>query len=244
MRRVVEVDRRQRPALLRAQLVEHAVLRHLEEPRRELAAEREPRQALEDAQEDLLRQVLGERLVAVRQAKDVVVDRRLVRAQDDRERTLVTPLGLPEDRQDLAVGATREPEYSPVLGGIHPPYVRIYEVFTRHFQRRLDSQEMQGRRRQIGQLAALPEASPRRRHDQRHGVRRVRRVRADAVGLEHLLGVAVVGRDQADTAELGRRARRRGRGSGRPSRPPRSRPGSSPVWPTMSGFAKLTTQNA
>ena len=99
VRRVVERDRRQRPALLRAQLVEHAVLRHLEEPGRELAAEREPRQPLEDAQEDLLRQILGERLVAVRQAEHVVVDRRLVGAQDDRERTLVAPLGLPEDGQ-------------------------------------------------------------------------------------------------------------------------------------------------
>ena len=36
--------------------------------------------------------------------------------------------------------------------------------------------------------------------DQRHGIRRVGRVRADAVCLEHLLRVAVVGRHEADAA--------------------------------------------
>src|SRR5919202_1468415 len=46
-----------------AQLVEDAVLRHLEQPRRELRPQREPRQPLEDAEEDLLRQVLGQRPV-------------------------------------------------------------------------------------------------------------------------------------------------------------------------------------
>ena len=80
-----------RPALARAQLVEHAVLRHLEEPGRELAAERELRQALEDAEEDLLRQVLGERPVAD-EPEHVVEDRRLVRPDDQREGALVTPL--------------------------------------------------------------------------------------------------------------------------------------------------------
>ena len=95
-RDVVEVDRRQRPALARTQLVEHAVLRHLEEPRRELAAEREARQPLEDAQEHLLRQILGERPVAVRQPQDVVVDRRLVHPHDDGECTFVPVLGLPQ----------------------------------------------------------------------------------------------------------------------------------------------------
>ena len=84
--------------LVRAQLVEHAVLRHLEEPRRELAAQRELREALEDAEKDLLREVLGERAV-VDEPQDVVVDGRLVRPDDDREGSLVTPLSLAEDRQ-------------------------------------------------------------------------------------------------------------------------------------------------
>jgi len=99
LRRIVEVDRVERTPLLRPQLVEHAVLRHLEEPRRELAAEREARQSLEDAHEHFLGQVLGERLVAVRQPQHVVVDRCLVRPQDDRERTLIAPLGLSQNGQ-------------------------------------------------------------------------------------------------------------------------------------------------
>src|SRR3954471_19143286 len=60
LRGVVERDGRARPPLARAQLVEHAVLRHLEEPRRELRAQRELRESLEDAEEDLLRQILSQ----------------------------------------------------------------------------------------------------------------------------------------------------------------------------------------
>src|SRR5204863_9457268 len=78
------------------ELVEHAVLRHLEEPGRELRAEREARQALEDAEEDLLRQVFGERAIAD-EAKDVVEDRSLVCAKDERECSLVTTLSFPQD---------------------------------------------------------------------------------------------------------------------------------------------------
>ena len=54
------------------------------------------RQALEDAEEDLLRQILGERPVAD-EPQDVVVDRHLVRAHDDREGALITTLCLPQD---------------------------------------------------------------------------------------------------------------------------------------------------
>ena len=157
MRRVVERDRRQRPALLRAQLVEHAVLRHLEEPRRELAAEREPRQPLEDAQEHLLRQVLRERLVAVRQPQDVVVDRRLVRAEDDRERTLVTPLGLPEDGQIWLWERQESRSIAPFSADSIAPYVRFTRSSPVISSGGVDSQEMQGSRREIGQLATLPE---------------------------------------------------------------------------------------
>ena len=87
-----------RTALDRAQLVEHAVLRDLEEPRREARPQREARQALEDTEEDLLRQILGEAAVA-RQPQDVVVDRLLVRPHDDRECTLVAPLGLTQNAE-------------------------------------------------------------------------------------------------------------------------------------------------
>ena len=90
-------DDRARPALDGPQLVEHAVLRHLEEPRRELRAQREPRQALVDAQEDLLRQILGQRPVAD-EAQDVVEDRHLVGADDEREGPFVASLSLPQDR--------------------------------------------------------------------------------------------------------------------------------------------------
>ena len=54
------------------------------------------RQPLEDAQEDLLRQVLGERAVAD-EPQHVVEDRHLVGAHDDRERAFVTTLCLPQD---------------------------------------------------------------------------------------------------------------------------------------------------
>ncbi len=59
-RDVLQRDNRTRPALGGTQLVEHAVLRHLEEPRRELRPEREPWEPLEDPEEDLLGQILGE----------------------------------------------------------------------------------------------------------------------------------------------------------------------------------------
>ena len=97
-RDVVDGDEAARPALVRSELVEDAVLRHLEEPRRELAAQGELREALEDAEEDLLREILGERAV-VDEPQHVVVDRRLVRPDDDREGSLVTPLSFAEDRQ-------------------------------------------------------------------------------------------------------------------------------------------------
>ena len=92
------VERRPRAvvALDGAQLVEDAVLRHLAQPGRELGAKREARQALEDAQEDLLGQVLGERAVAD-EAEHVVEDRDLVGPQNQGERALVSPLRLPKN---------------------------------------------------------------------------------------------------------------------------------------------------
>src|SRR5262249_16554042 len=45
---------------------------------------------------DFLRQVLGERPVTPYEAEHVVVDRGLVGSQDERERTLVTSLRLPQ----------------------------------------------------------------------------------------------------------------------------------------------------
>ena len=71
---------------------------HLEQPGREARAEREAGQPLVDAEEDLLRQILCQGAVA-RQPQHVVEDRPLVGPHDDRERTLVTALGLPEDTE-------------------------------------------------------------------------------------------------------------------------------------------------
>ena len=90
-RDVVEADEVAGAPLAGAELVEHAVLRHLEEPGRELAAERELRQSVEDPDEDLLRQILGERAIT-REAKDVVVNRSLVRSNNQRESLAITLL--------------------------------------------------------------------------------------------------------------------------------------------------------
>src|SRR5581483_6983627 len=65
-------------------------------PGGEAAAQREAGQPLEDAQEDLLRQVLRQRAVAD-EAEDVVEDGLLVRPHDQRERPLVALLSLAED---------------------------------------------------------------------------------------------------------------------------------------------------
>ena len=95
-RDVVEIDDGPRTALGRPELVEDAVLRRLEEPGRELRAVREAREALEDTEEDLLREVLGERPVADH-AQDIVVDRELVGADDNREGAFIASLRLPQD---------------------------------------------------------------------------------------------------------------------------------------------------
>ena len=58
--------------------------------------DRERSEPLEDAEEHLLRQVLGEAPVAD-EAQDVVVDRLLVRSDDQGKCPFVTPLRLPKD---------------------------------------------------------------------------------------------------------------------------------------------------
>src|SRR5262249_59029700 len=84
------------PTLRRPQLVQDAVLRDLEEPGRELRARREPREPLEDAEEDLLRQILGQGAVAD-EAEDVVEDRHLIGPHDEGKRPLIAFLSLPQD---------------------------------------------------------------------------------------------------------------------------------------------------
>ena len=75
--------------------------------------------------------------------------------------------------------------------------------------------------------------------EERHRVERVGGVRL-AVGLEHLLAVAVIGGDEAGAARSRRPRRRLGRGSASTASTAWIAAGSTPVWPTMSGLAKLT----
>ena len=77
--------------------------------------------------------------------------------------------------------------------------------------------------REVAELAALAQVRARERDDERHGVRRVRRVRR-AVGLEHLLGVAVIGGHERDAARAARRPRGSRRARRRRPRRPRSPP--------------------
>ena len=237
-------DDRARPALERAQLVEHAVLRHLEEPGREPAAEREARQALVDAEEDLLRQVLGERAVAD-EPEDVVEDRRLVRADDEREGPLVTSLGLPQDAEIRL--------WQRQVGGSIAP--RIVEMEGSAALRRLE----QGRLPSSPPAASMPEqaAGPSargRRARRRPRAPRSREVTTSGTGFVvcAVCGLTPSGSSicsalpwsavtrqtpPARVTRLDDRAEARvGRLDGRDRRP-----GSTPVWPTMSGFAKLTT---
>ena len=110
-RDIVDADERPGPPLAGPQLVEHAVLRHLEHPGREPAPQREVREALEDPDEDLLREVFGERPVAD-QAQDVVVDRE-ARRRGREARTLARPPAvLSAVRRGRAGGATRRVDCS------------------------------------------------------------------------------------------------------------------------------------
>src|SRR5690348_2023048 len=69
-----------------------------------------------------------------------------------------------------------------------------------HFGRRCNSEQVECRGHEVGKLSAVTECHLVRGDDERHRVRRVGRMRALPVGLEHLLGVAVVCCDEADPA--------------------------------------------
>ena len=123
-RDVVEGDDCARASLHRAKLVEDPVLRHLEEPGREPAPQRELRQALIDAEEDLLRQVLGECAVADK-TQDVVVNRSLVGADDQVERAFVAALSFLENSKVGLGERHRRLSISRLLG-------TRYQVFACH----------------------------------------------------------------------------------------------------------------
>ena len=162
-RDVVERDDGARPALERTQLVEHAVLRDLEEPGREPRPVGEALEALEDAQEDLLRQVLGEVAVAD-EAQDVVVDGLLVRPDDQGERPLVSALGLPEH----TVIGLRQGQCAASIPRRRADSRTIYDSVAcqRLLQTRLvpviaagvETEQVEDRRCEVGELAAVAQA--------------------------------------------------------------------------------------
>ena len=67
-----------------------------------------------------------------------------------------------------------------------------------HRSRRVQTEEIENGRGKIGELAPVTDCASLERQDERDRVRRVGSVRADSVVLEELLGVPVVGRDEAD----------------------------------------------
>ena len=77
----------------------------------------------------------------------------------------------------------------------------LLEGLAGHLARLLLAQQRQHRRRHVGQGAALAQLAHVAADHERDRVHRVRRVRA-AVGLEHVVGVAVVGGHDADAARL------------------------------------------
>src|SRR3990172_11508429 len=72
---------------------------------------------------------------------------------------------------------------------------------ARHLRGCGDAEKAKAGRYEVGERAAFREHRSVERDDERDRVRRVCRVRARAVVFEHLLGVAVVGRDEADAAK-------------------------------------------
>ena len=111
-----------------------------------------------------------------------------------------------------------------------------------HLRRLLDAQQGEDGRREVAEPAALwGHAGVRTVDPERHRVGGVRGVRA-AVGLDHVLAVAVVGGDAEQAPP------RRDGGDERPMQAstvsmPRTAAATTPVWPTMSALAKLTTRS-
>src|SRR5688572_7817839 len=243
-RRIFDVHDGARPALDRTELVQHPVLRDLEEPRREPRAERKARKPLEDAQEDLLRQVLGEAAITS-QTQDVVVNRLLVRADDDREGTLVAPLGLSqnaevwlwqrhvrEEYRDLFVKASDAGSYGAVVSGTPvisegtgmPSCVKIV-----------------GARSDNSPSSWISSRSSVTTSGTRFVVWAVCGLTPSASSITSAFPWSAVTKHTPSTA--------RTQSSTRPSAASvastaATTAGIDLVWPTMSGFAKFTTQNA
>ena len=76
---------------------------------------------------------------------------------------------------------------------------RCCEPISCHVNRNRDTEHPQNGGCDIRQLPTLAQLETLAGEHERHEIRRVRRVRADAVRLEHLLRVAVIGRHEAGT---------------------------------------------
>ena len=125
-------------------------------------------QALVDAQEHLLRQVLGEAAVAD-EPQHVVVDRLLVRPDDERERSLVTTLSLAEHpgiglRQGQCAASIQRVEVisRTIYESVACQRLLTSERSTGHRCRHLDSEQIEHGRSEVGELAAVAERSPAR----------------------------------------------------------------------------------
>ena len=239
---VLELDDCARTALDRAKLVEHPVLRHLEEPGREPRAQREAGSPWKTRRKTSCVRSSAEVAVAG-QPDDVVEDGLLVRPDDDREGALVATLGLAQDsevwlrkrhgRGEYRVGVVRDlsrvfttalrADFPVISAGIGTSSI------ARMVGARSESSPSGGAQRVV-------------RDDERDGIRRVRRVRAHPVGLEHDLSVSVIGRYQTHAAGFlhAREDLPRQRSA---SSTAVTTAGIEPVCPTMSGFAKFTTAN-
>src|SRR5437868_4366420 len=97
--------------------------------------------------------------------------------------------------------------------GFHTNYLRVAEMsaivvvhaddeaLPAHDPGNGDSKQLQGRRSEVGEASTGAKLESGRGDDEWHEIRRVGGMRSHTVGLEHLLGVAVVGRDEADAPE-------------------------------------------
>ena len=109
--------------------------------------------------------------------------------------------GPDSGRGEAPVSERQRPEHARHrLTGRSPRSVA--EVAPLHLGRRPDSLQPEDRRRDVGQSAPGSERAALRAHDERHRVRRMGRVRLAGSGIDHLLGVAVIGGHHEDRAGI------------------------------------------
>ena len=103
----------------------------------------EARQSLVDAEEDLLRQILRHGAVAD-EPEHVVEHGQLVRANDERERSLISSLSLPQDAE-IRLGQRQVRGSIASETGIGSGASHAAQALPGHRRRNLETQEPQGR---------------------------------------------------------------------------------------------------